>query len=66
MATCNSASELVTAEAIAERYGVTVETVRRWTRNGLIPCLRPSRSTVRYRPDEVDRAIAQMPKGVAR
>ena len=37
--------DLVTADVIAERYGVTIETVYTWTRRGVIPCVRPTRAT---------------------
>lgn len=50
---------LVSSFAIAKRYGVTVETVRRWVRERRIPCVRVSRRTVRFRPDEVERALKQ-------
>lgn len=54
-----SDSELVTAEVIAEQFGVTVQTVNDWVRRGRIPCIRPSRKVVRFRLDDVERAIEQ-------
>jgi excisionase family DNA binding protein len=50
---------LANAKAVAEHFGVTVATVYTWTRQGRIPCIRPSRGVVRFRMDEVERAIAQ-------
>ena len=52
-------SELVTADAIAKRFHVSVETVRRWTRADIIPCFRPSTRVVRYSIEAVDRALAR-------
>jgi len=51
--------ELVTAEEIAKRFKVTVETVQRWAREGRIPCVRPSRRIVRFRLGDVERAVAR-------
>jgi excisionase family DNA binding protein len=49
--------ELQTAEEIAKRYRVGTATVQRWTREGRIPCVRPSRRVVRYDPEAVERAL---------
>ena len=49
--------DLVTAEVLAERYGVRPETVLCWARRGLVPCVRPSRKTIRFRLAEVEAAI---------
>jgi excisionase family DNA binding protein len=58
--------ELATAREIARRYGVTVETVNRWTREGRIPCVRPSRRTVRYALADVEAAVSRARKGTPR
>lgn len=48
----------VTAEAIAEHFGVTVPTVNRWVREHRIPCIRPTRKTVRFKLSEVECALS--------
>ncbi len=50
-------SRLVTADEVAERFGVSVGTVNQWVRQRRIPCIRPTRKTVRFRLDDVERAI---------
>ena len=51
--------ELVNAEVIAERFGVTPETVVRWAREGRVPSIRPSRRILRFRVAEVEAALSQ-------
>lgn len=51
--------QFVRSHQIAERYGVTVETVRAWARRGWIPCLRAGRRLLLFDPVEVDRALKQ-------
>lgn len=61
----NTLSEpLVSTKTIANRFGVTVQAVRRWVRDGRVPCYRVSRRTVRFKVSEVERAIAH--EGVPR
>ena len=48
---------LVTTEVLATHFGVTVSTVRRWVRNRVVPCIRPSRRIVRFRLQDVERAL---------
>jgi excisionase family DNA binding protein len=55
--------ELVTAQEVAQRFGVTVGTVNRWTREHRIPCMRASRRVVRYTLADVEAAIHQRQKG---
>lgn len=50
-------AKLVDAKALARRFGVSVDTVRAWTRQRRIPCLRINRGVVRYSIDAVERAI---------
>ena len=57
-----SNDELVNAEKLAVRYGVRPETVLVWVRRGLVPCVRPSRKTIRFRIAEVDDAIRRAHK----
>lgn len=52
-------TRLITADAIALRFGVTVRTVNRWVRDGAIPYLRPSRRVVRFDLELVERALAK-------
>lgn len=54
--------KLVTAKNIAERFGVTIDTVYSWTRQGRIPCIKPSPGTVRYDLIEVERALHRPPR----
>ena len=54
-----SVSQLVPASVIADRYGVSVETVVRWARERRVPCVRPSRRVLRFRIDEVDAALTR-------
>lgn len=61
----NEATELLTAEELAKRLRVSPETVKAWTRRGLIPSLRLSPKVIRYNADEVMRALsATTAKGV--
>jgi excisionase family DNA binding protein len=50
---------LLTSKDLAARFGVSVETVRGWVRDGRIPCIRASRKIVRFRIDEVEDALRQ-------
>ena len=54
-----SPSTFVDAEAVADRFGVTVPTVNRWVREGRIPYFRPTQRVVRFDLSEVEKAIAQ-------
>ena len=42
------------AEAVAQRFEVSLKTVRRWTRAGRLPALTLPGGTVRYRPDRLE------------
>jgi excisionase family DNA binding protein len=47
---------LITAREIAERLGVSVETVLRWRRSGKLPAgYRLASGVLRWREDELDR-----------
>jgi excisionase family DNA binding protein len=50
-------TDLVSAVVVAERFGVTVPTVRRWVREGRIACIRPSRRVMRFRLSDVERVL---------
>jgi len=49
--------ELVTAEEIAESVRVAPDTVKLWTREGLIPAVRINSRTIRYDPADVFAAL---------
>lgn len=51
-------TDLVTPEELAKQYGVAVSTVRAWVREGRVPCLRPSRRVIRFRPSDVESALS--------
>ena len=51
-------NDLVTSNAIAKHFGVTVGTINRWVRDNRIPYVRPSRRIVRFRIKEVEAALA--------
>lgn len=42
------ATRLITTSELAERLGVTSDTIRKWTREGRIPCLRVGQKTLRF------------------
>lgn len=50
---------LVTAERVAEHFGVRVGAVNAWVRARRIPCVRASRRVVRFRLSEVEAALRQ-------
>lgn len=52
-------SELVDCTAIAKHFGVTAETVRAWARQDRIPCIRPTKRTLRFILEDVERSITQ-------
>ena len=41
-------TQLVTSTKLAERFGVTVGTVRKWVRQGKVPYVRLNGHTVRF------------------
>lgn len=50
---------ILTTKAIANRFGVTVGTVRRWVRERRIPAIRASRKTIRFDIAQVEAALRQ-------
>jgi excisionase family DNA binding protein len=54
-----SAAPLLTARQVAELLAVSPETVLRWTRKGELPAIRLPSGAIRYRPDELDRWLAE-------
>ncbi|RPJ59797.1 MAG: helix-turn-helix domain-containing protein [Acidobacteria bacterium] len=49
---------LLTSTAVAERFGVTGETVRRWAREGLIQAITLPSGQIRFRPEDIDALMA--------
>lgn len=45
--------ELLTAEELAIRLRVQPDTIRAWTRQGVIPAIRPSAKVIRYDANSV-------------
>lgn len=59
---------LLTAREVADRLGVTAETILRWTRRGELPAIRlpgTARGRLRYRAEDVDAWIEQHATGAA-
>jgi len=50
---------LITAEQLAERLSLRPDTIRRWTRAKIIPCLKLSGKVIRYDLIEVERALRE-------
>jgi predicted site-specific integrase-resolvase len=48
---------LLTAKQIASGFGVCCETIRRWTKKGLLKAIRLNSRTVRYFPSDVARLV---------
>lgn len=42
------ASEWLTAKQIADKYGFSPSTIRRWSQRGLVPCVRTPTGAIRY------------------
>jgi excisionase family DNA binding protein len=54
----NDHPDLLTASELAVRLKVTPETVRGWTRRGVIPAVRISRKVIRYNEQAVLASLA--------
>jgi len=54
--------DLVEAKDLAERFGVKIATIHTWRRRGLIPCIRPTQGTIRFRLEDVVRALSRPAK----
>lgn len=50
---------LLTADELAKRLKVRPSTVRRWSQDGLIPCIRVTGKVVRFDEVDVERALRQ-------
>jgi excisionase family DNA binding protein len=60
---------LLTAREVADRFGLTVETILRWTRSGELPAFKLG-TAVRYREADLEawleqRATGPAPRGVS-
>lgn len=56
---------LVRASTIAEVCSVTTRAISLWAQNGLIPCIRIGKKTVRFVPGHVEMALG-LPHGIIR
>ena len=54
---------LVTADRVADHFGVSVGTVNAWVRKRLIPFVRVTRKTVRFSIAEVETALRSVGRG---
>jgi len=54
-----TATEFLTAAELAARLRLTLDTIRRWTRDDVIPAIRVTSKVVRYDPSEVERALRE-------
>lgn len=45
---------MLSAREVAERLGVSTETVLRWTRRGELPAVRLPGGAIRFHPDKLD------------
>ncbi len=54
---------LVTAERVADHFGVSVSTVNAWVRKRLIPFVRVTRKTVRFSIVEVETTLHSAGRG---
>ena len=52
-------SKLADVGKAAKHFGVHPETLRMWVRQGRIPCIRPTRKTIRFDLKEVDKALSK-------
>jgi excisionase family DNA binding protein len=50
-------ARLITTSDLARRLGVTSDTIRKWARDGRIPCLRVGQKTLRFDPKAVLNAL---------
>ncbi len=48
---------MLTAAELAERLKVKPDTVRLWTREGIIPAIHITGKIIRYEPEAVDNAL---------
>jgi excisionase family DNA binding protein len=54
-----SSGRLLTTAQVAERFQVDGWTVRRWVRQGKLPAIKLSGKYNRYRPEDVERIVAE-------
>lgn len=58
MPNTDSPNGLITASEVAERLGVHVESVRRWTREGKLAAVRLPSGRCRYRTEDLASLVA--------
>ena len=56
-------SRLLTARAVADRLGVSTETILRWVRCGELPAIRLPGGAIRFREGELDAWLASRATG---
>ena len=56
----NTALRLITADDVSAMTGFTANTIRRWARQGSIPCRRIGQR-VRFVPTEIEQWFASLP-----
>jgi excisionase family DNA binding protein len=56
-----SGSPFLSRGDVARLFGVSVSTVTRWARTGLIPAVRTPGGHYRFRADDIRRAVASGP-----
>ena len=54
---------LVNVTEVAAKFGVHVETVRRWVRDGRIPYYMPTSKTLRFDLDSVEKVLNRSVRG---
>lgn len=54
--------QLATAATVAQLFGVTPATVRRWVRERRVPCIRVSRRVLRFNLADIEKTVAQRAK----
>lgn len=50
--------DLLTAQQVAEVFGINRSTVSRWGLRGVLPCVRIGKGFVRYRREDVERLLS--------
>lgn len=51
--------KLLTSEQAAQLLQASTHTVRKWARTGKLPCVRPCRRFLRFRPSDIETWLEQ-------